>query len=97
MSKCLSIVEDVLVIAKKSNIANLSNNDNLSENLADMTFELEDNTYSKNLEVNSNTNVLNEFENTSQGYCKLSNDISVSTDYFEDMQNNSFNNENQRI
>ena len=46
-----------------SNIANLSNNDNLSENLADMSFELEDNTYSKNFEVDPNTNILDEFEN----------------------------------
>src|SRR5260364_475970 len=68
----------------ESNIANLSNDDNLSENLADMFFELEDNTYSKNLEVDPNTNILNKFENTSQGYCELSDDISVSADYFED-------------
>src|SRR5260364_38243 len=68
----------------ESNIANLSNDDNLSENLADMFFELEDNTYSKNLEVDPNTNILDEFENTSQGYRELSDDISVSADYFED-------------
>src|SRR5260364_187049 len=68
----------------ESNIANLSNDDNLSENLADMFFELEDNTYSKNLEVDPNTNILDEFENTSQGYCELSDDISVSADYFKD-------------
>src|SRR6185437_10750481 len=77
----------------ESNIANLSNNDNLSENLANMSFELEDNTYSKNFEVNPN--ILDEFENTLQDYRELSNDISVSTDYFEDMRNNSSDNENQ--
>ncbi|KAF0552311.1 zn-finger domain-containing protein [Gigaspora margarita] len=71
----------------ESNIANLSNDDNLSENLADMSFELENSTYSKNLEVDSNTNILDKFENTSQGYCELSDDISVSTDYFEDSSN----------
>ncbi|KAF0385013.1 zn-finger domain-containing protein, partial [Gigaspora margarita] len=60
-----------------------------------MSFELEDNIYSKNLEVDSNTNVLNEFENISQGYRELSDDISVSADYFEDMQNNSSDDENQ--
>ncbi|KAF0544489.1 hypothetical protein F8M41_002818 [Gigaspora margarita] len=54
----------------ESNIANLSNDNDLSENLANMSFKLEDNTYSKNLEVDSNSNVLDEFENTSQGYCE---------------------------
>ncbi|KAF0555064.1 zn-finger domain-containing protein [Gigaspora margarita] len=106
--KCLGAVKDVLVIAKninfsnlvqnnnlKSNIENLSNDDNLSENLADISFELEDNTYSKNLEVGPNTNILDEFENTSQGFRELSDDISVSTDYFEDIENNSSNDENQ--
>ncbi|KAF0441283.1 hypothetical protein F8M41_003861 [Gigaspora margarita] len=77
------------------NIVNLSNNDNLSENLANMFFELEDNAYSKNFEVNPNTNVLNKFENTSQGYCELSDNILVSADYFKDMQNNLSDNENQ--
>ncbi|KAF0498165.1 hypothetical protein F8M41_020598 [Gigaspora margarita] len=61
----------------ESNIANLSNDDNLSENLADMSFELEDNTYSKNLEVDPNINILDEFENTSQGYRELSDDMSL--------------------
>ncbi|KAF0458330.1 hypothetical protein F8M41_001031 [Gigaspora margarita] len=61
-----------------------------------MSFELEDNTYSKNLKVDPNTNILDEFENTSQGFCELSNDISVSANYFEDMENNSSNNENQK-
>ncbi|KAF0504554.1 zn-finger domain-containing protein [Gigaspora margarita] len=60
-----------------------------------MFFELKNKTYSKNLEVDSNSNVLDEFENTSQGYRELSDDISVSTNYFEDMQNNSFDNKNQ--
>ncbi|KAF0472151.1 zn-finger domain-containing protein [Gigaspora margarita] len=60
-----------------------------------MSFELEDNTYSKNLEVDPITNVLNEFENISQGYRELSDDISVSADYFEDMQNNLSDDENQ--
>ncbi|KAF0541170.1 zn-finger domain-containing protein [Gigaspora margarita] len=60
-----------------------------------MSFELEDNTYSKNLEVDSNTNVLDEFENTSQEYRELSDDILVSTDFFENMQNNSSDNESQ--
>ncbi|KAF0441332.1 zn-finger domain-containing protein [Gigaspora margarita] len=59
-----------------------------------MSFELEDNTYSKNLEVNHNTNILDEFENTLQGYCELY-DILVSADYFEDMQNNSSGDKNQ--
>ncbi|KAF0440738.1 zn-finger domain-containing protein [Gigaspora margarita] len=109
MSKCLSTAEDVLVFGKsaesfrnnpaqninlESNIANLSNDDDLSENLADMSFELEDNTYSKNLEVDPNTNVLDEFKNISQGYRELSDNISVSADYFEDMQNNSSDNKN---
>ncbi|KAF0555049.1 hypothetical protein F8M41_018093 [Gigaspora margarita] len=69
----------------ESNIANLSNNDNLFENLADMSFELEDNTYSKNLEIGPDTNIFDEFENTLQEYHELSDDISVSADYFEDM------------
>ncbi|KAF0462442.1 hypothetical protein F8M41_000299 [Gigaspora margarita] len=90
--KDINFSNSVQNINLKSNIANLSNNDNLSKNLADMSFELEDNTYSKNLEVDPNTNVLDKFENTSQGYHKLSDNISVSTDYFEDMQNNSSNN-----
>ncbi|KAF0411833.1 hypothetical protein F8M41_008176 [Gigaspora margarita] len=80
----------------ESNIANLSNANDLPENLADMSFELEDNTYSKNLEVDPNTNVLDEFENISQRYRELSDDISVSADYFEDMQNNSSDDENQK-
>ncbi|KAF0540852.1 hypothetical protein F8M41_006160 [Gigaspora margarita] len=42
----------------KNNIVNSSNDNNLSENLADMSFEIEDNTYSKNLETNPNTNIL---------------------------------------
>src|SRR5260364_36986 len=78
-----------------SNIVNLSNDDNLSKNLADMSFELEDNTYSKNFEVDPNTNILDEFENTSQDYRELSDDISVSADYFKDMRNNSSDDENQ--
>src|SRR5260364_142555 len=45
----------------ESNIANLSNDNDLSENLADMSLELENNTYSKNLEVDPNTNVLDKF------------------------------------
>src|SRR5260364_192498 len=76
----------------ESNIANLSNDDNLSENLEDMFFELEDNTYSKNFEVDPNINILDEFENTSQGYHELFDDMLVSADYFEDM---SSDNENQ--
>ncbi|KAF0377361.1 zn-finger domain-containing protein [Gigaspora margarita] len=60
-----------------------------------MSFELEENTYSKNLEVDPNTNVLDEFENISQEYRELSDDISVSTDYFEDMHYNSSDDENQ--
>ncbi|KAF0445397.1 hypothetical protein F8M41_003220 [Gigaspora margarita] len=79
----------------ESNIVTLSNDNNLSKNLADMSFELEDNTYSKNLEVNPNTNIFDEFENTSQGFHELSDDISVSADYFEDMENNSSDNKNQ--
>src|SRR5260364_325237 len=77
----------------ESNIANLSNDDNLSENLANMSFELEDNTYSKNLEVDPNINILDEFENTSQGYHKLSDDMSVSADYFEHMSSDDENQE----
>ncbi|KAF0541696.1 zn-finger domain-containing protein [Gigaspora margarita] len=50
-----------------------------------MFFELEDNTYSKNLEVDPNINILDEFENTLQGYRELSDNMSVSADYFEDM------------
>ncbi|KAF0554775.1 hypothetical protein F8M41_018682 [Gigaspora margarita] len=60
-----------------------------------MSFELEDNTYSKNLEVDPNTNILDEFENTSQEYRELSDDILVTTNYFEDMQNNLSNDKNQ--
>ncbi|KAF0436886.1 zn-finger domain-containing protein [Gigaspora margarita] len=75
----------------ESNIANLSNDDNLFENLADMSFELEDNTYSKNLEVDPNINILDEFENTPQGYRELSDDILVSADYFEDMSSDDEN------
>ncbi|KAF0537234.1 hypothetical protein F8M41_008648 [Gigaspora margarita] len=93
--KDINFSNPVQNINLESNIANLSNNDDLFENLADMSFELEDNTYSKNLEVDSNTNVLDEFENISQGYHELSDDISDSADYFEDMQNNSSNDENQ--
>ncbi|KAF0332878.1 hypothetical protein F8M41_018932, partial [Gigaspora margarita] len=49
-----------------------------------MFFELEDNTYSKNLEVDPNTNILDEFENTLQGYRELSDNILVSADNFKD-------------
>ncbi|KAF0383105.1 zn-finger domain-containing protein [Gigaspora margarita] len=49
-----------------------------------MSFELENDTYSKNLEVDPNTNILDEFENTLQGYRELSDNISVSADYFKD-------------
>ncbi|KAF0425616.1 zn-finger domain-containing protein [Gigaspora margarita] len=82
--KDINFSNPVQNINLESNIANLSNDDNLSENLADMSFELEDDTYSKNLEVDPNTNIFDEFENTSQGYHELSDDISVSADYFED-------------
>src|SRR5260363_348875 len=82
--KDINFSNPVQNINLESNITNLSNDDNLSENLADMSFELEDDTYSKNLEVDPNTNILDEFENTSQGYRELSDDISVSADYFED-------------
>uniref|UniRef100_A0A8H3WVG9 Zn-finger domain-containing protein n=1 Tax=Gigaspora margarita TaxID=4874 RepID=A0A8H3WVG9_GIGMA len=58
-----------------------------------MSFELEDNTYSKNLEVDSNINILDEFENISQGYRELSDDMSVSADYFEDMSSDDENQE----
>ncbi|KAF0415584.1 zn-finger domain-containing protein [Gigaspora margarita] len=94
--KDINFSDPVQNINLESNIANLSNDDDLTKNLANMSFELEDNTYSKNLEVDPNTNVLDEFEkNISQGYRELSDDISVSADYFEDMQNNSSDNENQ--
>ncbi|KAF0427520.1 zn-finger domain-containing protein [Gigaspora margarita] len=93
--KDINFSNSVQNINLESNIVNLSNNNNLSKNLADMSFELEDNTYSKNLEVDPNTNILDKFENTLQGYCKLSDDILVSTDYFEDMQNNLFDDKNQ--
>src|SRR5260363_167658 len=86
--KDINFSNPVQNINLESNIVNLSNNDDLSENLADMSFELENNTY-------SNTNVLDEFENISQGYRELSDDISVSADYFEDMQNNSSDDKNQ--
>ena len=82
--KDINFSNPVQNINLESNIANLSNDDNLSENLADMSFELEDNTYSKNFEVDPNTNILDEFENTSQDYRELSDDISVSTNYFAD-------------
>ncbi|KAF0385370.1 hypothetical protein F8M41_011486 [Gigaspora margarita] len=82
--KDINFSNPVQNINLESNIANLSNNDNLSKNLANMSFELEDDTYSKTLEVDPNTNILDEFENTLQGYCELSDDISVSADYFED-------------
>ena len=45
--KDINFSNPVQNINLESNIANLSNDDNLSENLADMSFELEDNTYSK--------------------------------------------------
>ncbi|KAF0416256.1 zn-finger domain-containing protein [Gigaspora margarita] len=45
-----------------------------------------------NLEIDPNTNILDEFKNTSQGYCELSDNILVSTDYFED----SSDDENQK-
>ncbi|KAF0554713.1 hypothetical protein F8M41_018855 [Gigaspora margarita] len=83
--KDINFSNPVQNINLESNIANLSNDDDLSENLADMSFELEDNTYSKNLEVDPNTNVLDEFENISKGYRELSDDISVSADYFKDI------------
>ncbi|KAF0541213.1 zn-finger domain-containing protein [Gigaspora margarita] len=73
--KDINFSNSVQNINLESNIANLSNDDDLSENLADMSFELEDNTYSKNLEVDPNTNVLDEFENISQRYRELSDDI----------------------
>ncbi|KAF0451242.1 hypothetical protein F8M41_002056 [Gigaspora margarita] len=75
----------VISVSAQSNIANLFNDDNLSENLADISFELEDNTYSKNFEVDPNTDILDEFENTLQGYYELSDNISVSADYFENI------------
>ncbi|KAF0443113.1 zn-finger domain-containing protein [Gigaspora margarita] len=93
--KDINFSNPVQNINLESNIANLSNDDNLSENLADMSFKLEDNTYSKNLEVNPNTNILDKFENTSQGFRELSDDISVNADYFENMRNNSSDDENQ--
>ncbi|KAF0468033.1 zn-finger domain-containing protein [Gigaspora margarita] len=93
--KDINFSNPVQTINLKSNIVNLSNDDNLSENLADIFFELEDNTYSKNLEVNPNTNILDEFKNTSQGFRELSDDISVSTDYFEDIGNNLSDDKNQ--
>ncbi|KAF0544198.1 zn-finger domain-containing protein [Gigaspora margarita] len=93
--KDINFSNSVQNINLESNIANLFNDDDLSENLADMSFELEDNTYSKNLEVDPNTNVLDEFENILQGYHKLSDDISVSANYFEDIQNNSSDDKNQ--
>ncbi|KAF0428216.1 hypothetical protein F8M41_005884 [Gigaspora margarita] len=93
--KDINFSNPVQNINLESNIANLSNDDDLSENLADMSFELEDNTYAKNLEVDPNTNVLDEFKNILQGYHELSDDISVSADYFEDMQNNSSDDKNQ--
>ncbi|KAF0539801.1 hypothetical protein F8M41_006745 [Gigaspora margarita] len=64
--KDINFSNPVQNINLKSNIANLLNDNNLSENLANMYFELEDNTYLKNFEVDSNTNILDEFENTSQ-------------------------------
>jgi hypothetical protein len=93
--KDINFSNPVQNINLESNIANLSNDDNLSENLADMSFELEDNTYSKNFEVDPNTNILDEFENTSQDYRELFDDISVSANYFEDMRNNSSDDKNQ--
>ncbi|KAF0449862.1 zn-finger domain-containing protein [Gigaspora margarita] len=90
--KDINFSNPVQNINLESNIANLSNDDNLSKNLADMSFELEDDTYSKNLEVDPNTNILDEFENTSQGYRELSDDISVSANYFEsDDENQEYN------
>src|SRR6185312_3165263 len=64
--KDINFSNSVQNINLESNIVNLSNDDNLFDNLADMSFELEDNTYSKNFEVNPNTNILD--ENTSQDY-----------------------------
>ncbi|KAF0525397.1 hypothetical protein F8M41_014526 [Gigaspora margarita] len=75
--KYINFSNPVQNINLESNIANLFYDDNLSENLLDMFFELEDNTYSKNLEVDPNTNILDKFENTLQGYCELFDDISV--------------------
>ncbi|KAF0500645.1 zn-finger domain-containing protein [Gigaspora margarita] len=89
--KDISFSNPVQNINLESNIANLSNNNNLSENLANVSFELENNKYSKNLEVDPNTNIFDEFKNTSQGYHKLFDNISVSTDYFKD----SFDDENK--
>ncbi|KAF0542814.1 hypothetical protein F8M41_004439 [Gigaspora margarita] len=83
--KDINFSNSVQNINLENNIANLSNDDDLSENLANMSFELEDNTYSKNLEVDPNTNILDEFENTSQEYRELFDNISVSANYFEDM------------
>ncbi|KAF0482697.1 hypothetical protein F8M41_023400 [Gigaspora margarita] len=91
----INISNPVQNINLESNIANLSNDDNLPENLTNISFELEDNTYSKNLEVDPNTNIFDKFENTLQGFCELSENISVSADYFEDMGNNSSDDENQ--
>ncbi|KAF0425631.1 zn-finger domain-containing protein [Gigaspora margarita] len=93
--KDINFSNPVQNINLESNIVNLSNDDNLSENLADMSFELENNTYSKNLEIDPNTNIFDEFENTSQGYRKLSDNISVSADYFKDMRNKLSDNKNQ--
>ncbi|KAF0532027.1 hypothetical protein F8M41_011537 [Gigaspora margarita] len=63
--KNINFSNSVQNINLESNIANLSNDDNLSKNLADISFELKNNTYSKNLEIDPNTNILDEFENTS--------------------------------
>ncbi|KAF0462692.1 hypothetical protein F8M41_000235 [Gigaspora margarita] len=58
--KDINFSNSVQNINLESNIANLSIDDDLSENLADMSFELEDNTYSKNLEVDPNRkNIVN--------------------------------------
>ncbi|KAF0369724.1 hypothetical protein F8M41_013434 [Gigaspora margarita] len=70
---------------KDINFSNPVQNINLEKN----------NTYSKNLEINSNTNILNELENTSQEFRELSDNISVSANYFEDMENNLSDNKNQ--
>jgi hypothetical protein len=82
----------------ESNIAspsNLSNDDNLSENLADMSFELEDNTYSNNFEIYPNTDILDEYKNTLQGYREISKDLLANANYSEELQNYSSDNENQ--
>ncbi|KAF0546056.1 hypothetical protein F8M41_001730 [Gigaspora margarita] len=115
MSKCLSTVKNVLVIAKcaesfhKFSLFNKLPQDNhfdINEDQLDIGYSsktskkilFKDINFNNpvqniNLEIDPNTNILDEFKNTLQGYRELFDDMLVSADYFEDMLSDDENQE----